>query len=99
MLHNVDGIKTVLNIICTKHNFQCLEIVQHQFVPWGISIMYLLSESHITIHTFPERNYLAFDIYTCREYTDNKIYESIYNHLVEIFEAKMEAPTILDRFF
>ena len=99
LLHSLDGIKNVLDIICKKHDFVCLNTVHHQFTPNGISVLYLLSESHITIHTFPERNYLALDLYTCREYPDNQIYENIYKYLVDIFEAKMEVPIILDRFF
>ena len=99
LLNNVDGIKNVLDIICKKYDFRCLNVVEHVFSPEGISILYLLSESHISIHTFPERNFFALDIYTCREYTDNLVYENIYGYLVEIFEAKRETPVILDRYF
>ena len=99
LLNNLDGIKNVLDIICKKYDFRCLNVVEHVFSPAGISILYLLSESHISIHTFPERNYFALDIYTCREYTDNLVYENIYGYLVEIFEAKRETPVILDRYF
>ena len=99
LLNNLDGIKNVLDIICKKYDFKCLDKVEHVFSPVGISILYLLSESHISIHTFPERNYFALDIYTCREYTDNIVYENIYGYLVDIFEANRETPVILDRYF
>ena len=58
-----------------------------------------MSESHISIHTFPERNYAAIDIYTCREYENNNIYEEIYNYLVSSFDAIIENPIIIDRNF
>ena len=99
LMNNLQGIKNVLDIICKIYDFRCLNIVEHEFAPNGITVIYLLSESHISIHTFPERNYLALDLYTCREYPDNEIYEKIYKYLVDIFEAKLEKPIILDRFF
>ncbi len=37
----------------------------HQFFPYGFSAMVLLAESHISLHFWPEFNYLAIDIFTC----------------------------------
>jgi S-adenosylmethionine decarboxylase len=36
-----------------------------QFDPQGVTILCLLSESHISIHTWPERGDAAIDIFTC----------------------------------
>jgi len=33
----------------------------------GITGLLLLTESHLTCHTFPERGFAAFDLYCCRE--------------------------------
>ncbi len=35
------------------------------FLPHGISGVIILAESHITVHTWPERGYAAVDIFTC----------------------------------
>ena len=32
----------------------------------GVTAMQLLSESHLTAHTFPERRYAAFNLYCCK---------------------------------
>lgn len=37
----------------------------HQFAPQGVTIVYALSESHISCHTFPEMGSVALDCYTC----------------------------------
>ena len=37
----------------------------HQFSPQGVTIVYALAESHISIHTFPESGSCAIDVYTC----------------------------------
>ncbi len=42
-----------------------LHIHLHQFQPNGISGVAVLSESHISIHTWPERNYAALDVFMC----------------------------------
>lgn len=37
----------------------------HQFSPYGISGTVVIAESHINIHTWPEFNFTAIDIFTC----------------------------------
>ena len=40
----------------------------HQFPgPGGVTGMYLLSESHLTCHTYPEFGCATFNLYCCRE--------------------------------
>ena len=33
---------------------------------WGVSGFVLIAESHISVHTFPEREYLNVDIFSCK---------------------------------
>lgn len=98
-LNNPQRIKEILNNICDKYNYTILQTTEHIFEPQGFTMLYLLSESHISIHTFPERNYFALDIYTCREYENNDKYKEIYKNLVKEFDAKEEEPIIIDRNF
>lgn len=42
-----------------------LNIYTHKFTPQGLSINATLSESHCAIHTWPEKNYCAIDLYGC----------------------------------
>ncbi len=35
---------------------------------WGLSGFVLIAESHITVHTFPERGYLNIDIFSCKPF-------------------------------
>jgi S-adenosylmethionine decarboxylase len=43
------------------------DAVWHVFPgPGGITGVLLLSESHLTCHTFPERGFAAFNLYSCR---------------------------------
>lgn len=43
-----------------------LHIHLHHFTPTGgISGVAVLAESHISVHTWPEKNYAAFDVFMC----------------------------------
>jgi S-adenosylmethionine decarboxylase len=99
LLHDLEGIKTLLDTICKQNDFSILEKVEYKFHPEGLTLLYLLSESHISIHTFPERDYIALDLYTCRTYNDDRTYLEIYDSLIDAFNARKEKPMIIDRRF
>jgi len=49
-------------------NATLLHLHLHHFTPnYGISGVAVLAESHISVHTWPERNFAAFDIFMCGE--------------------------------
>jgi S-adenosylmethionine decarboxylase proenzyme len=39
----------------------------HRFAPQGVSGVVVIEESHLSIHTWPEKGYAAVDFYTCGE--------------------------------
>jgi S-adenosylmethionine decarboxylase len=41
-----------------------------RFPPQGVSGVVVISESHISTHTWPEYGYVALDIYTCGKHVD-----------------------------
>ena len=44
----------------------CIRDSLHHFIPnGGISGVAVLAESHISVHTWPERQFAAFDIFMC----------------------------------
>jgi S-adenosylmethionine decarboxylase len=49
---------------------------------WGISGFVLIAESHISIHTFPERCYVNIDIFSCKDFDS----EYAIQELKAIFE-------------
>jgi S-adenosylmethionine decarboxylase len=42
-----------------------LHIHTHKFTPQGVSGVAVLAESHISVHTWPEIGYGAFDVFMC----------------------------------
>jgi S-adenosylmethionine/arginine decarboxylase-like enzyme len=90
--------KGICKSLCDIHGFKILGEVEHRFEPEGYTFLFLLSESHLSVHTFPERRYLSFDLYTCRDYTDNSTYVAIFEWLSDKFQAKGKYQ-IIDRHF
>ena len=35
---------------------------------WGVSGFVLIAESHISVHTFPDRQYINIDIFSCKDF-------------------------------
>ena len=99
LLNDISQLKELLDTICEKNNYTILQKTEHLFEPQGCTIMYMLSESHISIHTFPEKAYIAFDLYTCRSYENDEIYMQIYDFLITKLNAKKDTPVILKRSF
>lgn len=61
--------KVMLNA-CHVANATILGISAHKFEPQGVTIIVLLAESHISIHSWPEYNYVAIDVFTCGKNMD-----------------------------
>lgn len=65
LLNNVEFIDNTLRNAANVTGATVLNSVFHVFEPQGITFILLLSESHISIHTWPEKWCAAIDIYTC----------------------------------
>jgi len=55
-----------------KSGFHIVGFVEHYFFPQGYSALYLLTESHFAIHTFPEKNKTYIELSSCsKEFFNN----------------------------
>ncbi len=67
-ISRVGVVRKILDRIILKAGLHCVASPNfYQFEPWGVSAVYLLRESHVSIHTWPEYEYAALDIFTCGE--------------------------------
>lgn len=65
LLNDVEFLKNAFVDAINKSKATLLNISYHQFDPHGITMVALLSESHLSIHTWPERQCAAIDAFTC----------------------------------
>jgi S-adenosylmethionine decarboxylase len=58
-----------------------LKTISHKFDPQGCTVLCLLSESHFSIHTWPEKGEAAVDCYTCGDCNPRVGCDMIIEHL------------------
>jgi S-adenosylmethionine decarboxylase len=82
IINNSSKLEKNLIRALNEDKFTILEKVSHKFTPKGFTLMFLLAESHVSIHTYPEHNSLYFGLYSCRGEGDGiKTYEIFKNKL------------------
>jgi S-adenosylmethionine decarboxylase len=85
LLNDLNFVKDTMRKAALEANAEVLELAFHKFSPQGISGVVVISESHLSIHTWPEYGYAAIDIFTCG---DNTMPEKASKYLKEKFQAK-----------
>ena len=64
-LSEVSVVREIMHAIMRESGFAAVGETFHQFEPQGVTGIILLSESHFSIHTWPEKQMLAADIFSC----------------------------------
>lgn len=73
----VDRIKSYLNELVDTIHLSKISESYKQFEPVGVTGFILLEESHISIHTWPENNFVAIDVFSCKKFDENKLTDKI----------------------
>jgi S-adenosylmethionine decarboxylase len=61
------AVAALLNEVVVRAALHVVSTSEHVFEgPGGVTAMYLLAESHLTIHTFPESGVATVNLYCCR---------------------------------
>jgi S-adenosylmethionine decarboxylase len=60
---------------------------------WGISGFVLIAESHLSVHTFPERGLLWADIFSCKSFDADRLVDAVR----EAFSLREARVTLLGR--
>jgi S-adenosylmethionine decarboxylase len=72
------GKPVVKKISSPKYNFS------------GYSILQIIQESHIAFHTWPEYNYLAIDIFSCKKIQVEKVLNFLKKNLNKEIKLKVK---------
>jgi S-adenosylmethionine decarboxylase len=90
--------RTQMDDLVQRYQLQKLGEVYHDFVPGGFTAVVCLSESHISIHTWPEHGLVNLDIYLSNFQRNNDgTVSGIYQSLKEYFQASVCKEQILTR--
>lgn len=64
-INNLEAVKTALVEAARRARATIVDVIFHEFNPFGISGVVVIAESHLSIHTWPEYRYAAVDIFSC----------------------------------
>jgi S-adenosylmethionine decarboxylase len=93
-LNDESFLRCALSNAAKLANATVLNLVSYKFEPQGVTAIALLSESHLSIHTWPESNYSAIDIFTCGH---NMKPELASNYLINILIAREHQLRVINR--
>lgn len=66
-----------LHSIALQLKLTVVETFSHQFAPHGLSVILVIAESHMAVHTWPEYGYMHIDVFTCSDKTNIKSLKAV----------------------
>ncbi|SNR82130.1 adenosylmethionine decarboxylase [Desulfurobacterium atlanticum] len=69
ILKSADRMAEIFEGAVKEANLNKLSSHFHQFYPHGATGVIVISESHLSFHTWPEHGYVAIDVYTCGDHS------------------------------
>ena len=67
--------------------------MSHQFEPFGATMIYLLSESHCSAHTFWEEQEVYIDLFCCTDFDEDRAIDAFCT----VFQTQSFDHSIVDR--
>ncbi len=81
LLSNMKFIKDIVMKATEKGNMHLVEMISKKFkLGGGVSVVAIVEESHIAIHTWPEHKYAVVDVVTCGDQSDPI---AAYDYIIE----------------
>lgn len=97
-LFDADACLSEVKKILNNNSADCLGEQTHKFPNKSFTILIALAESHISIHTWPERMVVQLDVFLCNYLHDNtEKCQNIYDDIVEYFGAIEANTTTIER--
>ena len=93
-INNLEAVKQTLVEAARRAQATIVDVVFHEFNPFGISGVVVIAESHLSIHTWPEYRYAAVDIFSCGDTLQPDV---AANYLVEQFGAERTSVVEMQR--
>ena len=93
-LNDEPFLRCTLNKAAKLANASVLDLISNKFEPQGVTAIALLAESHISIHTWPESNYSAVDIFTCGQ---TMLPELASQYLIQSLRAEEHSLRVIER--
>ena len=95
-LKTIDMIKPLMEKIIEELKLNVVDECSHQFkkkdnLPYGATMIYLLAESHLSIHTFVDEGKITLDLFTCSLGVETEKIKSIIKDYFEVHSLNIDA--------
>jgi S-adenosylmethionine decarboxylase proenzyme len=87
MLFDYASLEISVEELILRLNLKVVKKDKYDFSPQGTTAFFILSSSHLAVHTWPENKYLHLDLITCQSLPGK---EELNEILSEIFKVKRE---------
>ena len=64
-LHSAEALEQLFLAGLTNAGFETVDHILHRFPGQGVTLVYILRQSHATLHTWPEKEYASVDVFSC----------------------------------
>ncbi|MGC4100241.1 S-adenosylmethionine decarboxylase family protein [Ferruginibacter sp.] len=92
------GFRDLINRLVDEYKLVKLGEVYHDFSPGGFTAVICLSESHISIHTWPEHQLINVDVYLSNFQRNNDdTVKAIFENIVHCFNATILSEQTITR--
>lgn len=81
IIDDLDRLRQVAHGAIHSIRARIVEECSHRFLPVGITYIAVITTSHFSIHTWPEYQYAAVDIFSCDESVPSRICEYLKREL------------------
>ena len=65
LLDDEQFLRDTLHSALSRSQATVCEVIAKRFEPQGVTVLALLSESHASLHTYPEEGSIFIDVFTC----------------------------------
>ena len=72
LLNDIEFLRATLSDVARQIGATVIKDTFYQFTPQGVSGVVIIAESHLSIHTWPEYNFAAVDVFTCGDVIEPK---------------------------
>ncbi|MCE4598963.1 MAG: adenosylmethionine decarboxylase [Desulfurococcales archaeon] len=93
LLRDAKKLEKLVTEAAEKGNMTILDVKSWK-IGEGVSVIAIILESHIAIHTWPEFNYATVDVYSCGAHTNP---HAAFNHIAQALMPEIVEKKVVDR--
>jgi len=66
-INHPDRVIDSVSSVATDCGLYIVNTCEHRFAPQGLTVILLLSQSHLAVHTWPEHRLMTVDLFVCQD--------------------------------